>query len=67
MLSLARTTSSLSARVAQDPRGKCGTNMIGLSNPNQRSVAKTSEFPHPQYLHVARAGSPRGEILGARG
>jgi hypothetical protein len=26
----------------------------------QRSVAKTSEFPHPQYIHVRRARVPPG-------
>ena len=45
----------------------CTTGTIGLPNPNQRSVAKTSGFLHPLYIQVYRAGVPPGEILGARG
>src|SRR5213082_1508826 len=29
-------------------------------DPNQRSVAKTSEFPYPQYIHVRCARVPPG-------
>jgi hypothetical protein len=48
----------------------CTTGTIGLLNPNQRSVAKTSGFPiliYTEYMQVCRAGVVPGEILGARG
>src|SRR5258708_18173569 len=45
----------------------CTTGMIGLPNPDQRSVAKTSGFPHPYiYAYTARA-SPLERILALRG
>src|SRR5260370_42347155 len=35
----------------------CTTGTIGLPNPNQRSVAKTSRFLHPYiYRYTARSG-----------
>ncbi len=41
--------------------------MIGLPNPDQRSVAKTSGFPHPYiYTYTARA-LPLERILALRG
>jgi hypothetical protein len=45
----------------------CTTGTIGLPNPNQPSVAKTSAFLHPLYIQVYRVGVPPGEILDARG
>jgi hypothetical protein len=39
------------------------TGTIGLPNPNQRRVAKTSGFPHPLYIQVHRAGFLRERIL----
>jgi hypothetical protein len=45
----------------------CSTGTIGLPNPKQPSVAKTSAFLHPLYIQVYRVGVPPGEILGARG
>jgi len=41
--------------------------MIGLPNPDQRSVAKTSGFPHPYiYTYTARA-LPLERILALKG
>jgi len=40
----------------------CTTGTIGLPNPNQRSVAKTSGFRHPYiYRYTARAFLREGE------
>jgi hypothetical protein len=44
----------------------CTTGTIGLPNPNQRSVAKTSGFLHP-YIQVYRAGFPRERFLALEG
>ncbi len=41
--------------------------MIGLPNPDQRTVAKTSGFPHPYiYTYTARA-LPLERILALKG
>jgi hypothetical protein len=45
----------------------CTTDTIGLPNPNQPSVAKTSAFLHPLHIQVHCAGVPPGENLGGRG
>jgi hypothetical protein len=45
----------------------CTTGIIGLPNQDQRSVAKTSGFPHPYiYTYTARA-LPMERILALRG
>src|SRR6266446_5176439 len=36
----------------------CTTGTIGLPNPKQPSVAKTSAFLHPSYIQVYRVGVP---------
>jgi hypothetical protein len=36
----------------------CTTGTIGLPNPDQRRVVKTSGFFHPYYIQVYRSGSP---------
>jgi len=50
-----RSIASVASFLICDWEG-CTTGMIGLPNPDQRSVAKTSGFPHPYiYTYTARA------------
>jgi hypothetical protein len=45
----------------------CTTGTIGLPNPNQRSVAKTSRFLHPYIYRYAARGFPRERFLALEG
>src|SRR6266849_11085500 len=44
----------------------CTTGTIGLPNPNQRRVVKTSGFLHP-YIHRYTARDPRDRFLAFEG
>jgi hypothetical protein len=45
----------------------CTTGTIGLPNPDQRSVAKTSGFLHPYIYRYAARGFPRERFLALEG
>jgi len=45
--------------LSHPPLGGCTTGAIGLPNPNQRRVVKTSGFLHPSYIYRYTARVPR--------
>jgi hypothetical protein len=62
-----RTRTVAGGHVPSHPRlGGCTTGTIGLPNPNQRRVVKTSGFLHP-YIYRYTARVPRERFLASEG